>query len=183
MKRRSNVAKGRFQVALGWVLAPWLAIACMASPASAQEPDGPFYDGTWNMRMRCLDGSACQARVVISDYAGTWQDLSGKSAAKRACGGKKMPLTVQSSTRSLLAFTAFGDGLPAPCPTLTVEVKPLDEKTLEGTIDSDGHGAESAAVHARHAALSGSGAAAGAEPEKAGAAGATSARPIRLERR
>jgi hypothetical protein len=90
-----------------------------------------------------------------------------------------MPLTVQSSTHSLLAFTAFGDGLPAPCPTLTIEVKPVDEKTLEGTVDGGGHGAESAAVHARHATPSG----AGAEPDKAGAAAATSARPIRLERR
>jgi hypothetical protein len=48
-----------------------------------------------------------------------------------------MPLTVPSGTRSLLAFTAFGDGVSLPCPTLTIAVKPVDAKTLEGTVDSD----------------------------------------------
>jgi hypothetical protein len=183
MKRRSTALRSQRRLPARSLLAACLALAGAAAPASAQEQDAPFYDGTWTVRMRCKDGSACPARVVINDFAGTWQDLSGKSAAKRACGGKKMPLTVQNSTRSLLAFTAFGDGLPSPCPTLTILVKPLDQKSLEGTVDTDAHGFESPEVHAGHAAPSEAPKAVGAAPGKAGAASSPSARPIRLERR
>jgi hypothetical protein len=169
MKRRST----RHALALS------LAIACLPICASAQDPDGDFYDGTWTVRLQCPDGSPCTARLVIKDFAGTWQNLSGKSSAKSVCGSKKLPVTVQSSTRSLLALTAFGDVVSPTCPTLTVVVKPIDAKALEGTVDTNPYGTESAEGHARHAGPSEAANGAGAAPGSA----SSTARPIRLERR
>jgi len=90
------------------------------------------------------------------------------------CGGKKMPLTVQSSTRSQLAFTVFGDSVSESCPTLGIVVKPVDAKTLAGTVAIGTHATESADVHASHS---------GASAADGGIAAADAANAIRLERR
>jgi hypothetical protein len=168
MKRRSTLSG----------LALSLAIASVPVCAPAQEMDGDFYDGTWTVRLRCPDGSACTARLVIKDFAGTWQNLSGKSSAKSFCGSKKLPITVQSSTPSLLALTAFGDVVSPTCPTLTVVVKPIDAKALEGTVDTNPYAAESPEIHSRHAGPSQAASNAGTAPGN----DSPTARPIRLDR-
>jgi hypothetical protein len=168
MKRRSTPR----------ALALALAIACLPIGAWSQDLDGDFYDGTWTVRMRCADGSACTARLVIKDFAGSWQNLSGRSTAKSVCGSKKLPITVQASTRSLLALTAFGDVVSPNCPTLTVVVRPIDARALEGTVDTNPHGTESPEVQGRHAAPAAAASGAGAAPGN----DSPSARPIRLER-
>ena len=154
----------------------WLALAGagLAASASAQELDGSFYDGTRTARLQCRTGKGtCAARLSIADFAGTWQDLSGASAARRMCAGKKMPLTVQSSTRSQLAHTVFGDSVSEICPTLGIVIKPVDAKTLAGTVAIGTHATESAEVHAGHSAAS------AADGDDA----ADAASAIRLERR
>jgi hypothetical protein len=114
---------------LGWGGAPGTALA--------QDVDSSQYDGTWTAYLPCRDGGGqCRARVVLSDFAGDWQDISGSSPSKRMCGGRKMPLTVQASTPSRLAFTVFGDGVSAQCPTLSVLAKPVSPKALSGTFES-----------------------------------------------
>jgi DNA-binding LytR/AlgR family response regulator len=160
-----------------------LALAGGVANASAQEADASYYDGTWTARLPCKNGAACPARLVLSDFAGTWQDLSGTSMSKRLCGGKKMPVTVQSSTRSQLAFTAFGDGVSAGCQTLSILVKPVNEKILAGTFEMDTHPSESPEVHASHSAPSATGKPADDEAGKATARSARSSRTIRLQRR
>ena len=134
--------------------------------------DGIASTSRWSARLPCSSGAGtCSARLVIADFAGTWQDLSGSNASKRICGGgKKMPLTVQSSTREQLAFTVFGDSVSLRCPTLTILVKPVDDKTMQGSVDVGVHAGENREVHAGHS----------------GASAATSANPanaIRLVRR
>jgi len=159
----------------------WLAFAavCVVTAASAQEVDAGYYDGSWTARLPCRSGQGtCAARLSIADFAGTWQDLSGTSTATRMCGGKEMPLTVQSSTRSQFAFTVFGDSVSESCPTLTILVKPVDAKTLAGTVDIGSHATESPEVHAHHSAPPG---ASDLRPATAASAGAANA--IRLERR
>src|SRR3954451_14133446 len=81
-----------------------------ADAGAAPEVDSNLYDGLWTVRIDCGGAARCPARLELKDFDGTWQDLSGANASKRACGGKKIPVTVQSSTRSQLAFTVFGDG-------------------------------------------------------------------------
>ena len=92
-------------------------------------------------------------------------------------------MTIQRSTPEILAFTAFGDVVSKTCATLTFEVKPVKAKVLEGTVDANTHGAESAAVHASHSAAAHD--AGGVDVAAAWASGAVSAtaRPIHLERR
>jgi hypothetical protein len=156
-----------------------LALAGASTGARAQELDASHYDGTWTARLPCASGTGtCSARLVIKDFEGSWQDLSGASVAKRACGGKKMKLTVQRSTHSQLAFTVFGDGVSTSCPTLSVVVRPVNAKRLEGTFESGIHATESPEVHASHSSPSGAGSAAGAT-----AGGSSTAKTIRLERR
>ena len=161
-----------FSRSVSWLV---LAGAGVFASVSAQELDGNFYDGTWTARLQCRTGKGtCAARLSIADFAGTWQDLSGTSAARRMCGGKKMPLTVQSSTRSQLAFTVFGDSVSQACPTLGIVVKPIDAKTLAGSVAIGTHATENAEVHASHSAVS--------APD-GGAGAAEAANSIRLERR
>ena len=142
----------------------WLALAGAGifASVSAQELDGNFYDGTWTARLQCRTGKGtCAARLSIADFAGTWQDLSGTSAARR-------------STRSQLAFTVFGDSVSQACPTLGIVVKPIDAKTLAGSVAIGTHATENAEVHASHSAVS--------APD-GGAGAAEAANSIRLERR
>jgi hypothetical protein len=109
-----------------------LAIACAGGHVSAQEADDSYYDGTWSVRVPCHQRALCSARLVLSDHAGTWEELAGGSLSKGACHDKKVPLTVQKSTRSQLAFTVWGTHVAPDCPNLSVLVKPVNTRTLEG---------------------------------------------------
>lgn len=120
-------------------LSAWVLLAFAAGPgrALAQEADESYYDGIWTAHLPCRTGGGeCRARVVLNDFAGTWQDRSGSSRSTRLCGGREMPVTVQGSTRSRLAFTVFGDGVSPQCPTLSIVLKPVTTKVLSGTFES-----------------------------------------------
>jgi hypothetical protein len=113
-----------------------LTLAGGPGTALAQDADAS-YDGTWTAYLPCRNGGGeCRARVVLSDFAGQWQDISGSTKSTRMCGGRKMPLTVQASTRARLAFTVFGDGVSPQCPTLSISAKPVSAKALSGTFES-----------------------------------------------
>jgi len=161
----------------------WLALACVCSGAGAQEADASHYDGTWTVRLRCPDGSNCTARLVLRDFEGTWQDLQGKRSAKGACGGKKIPLTVQSSKLAHLAFTVWGENIAPGCPTLSILVKPVNPKVLEGRYELGVHEGESPEVHASHSQATLSAQPAGKDTGKAAVADAGPARSVRFERR
>ena len=91
------------------------------------------YDGTWNAHLQGNDGKRREATVVIAGYDGTWQDRSGGPAA---CGGKKMPITFQSSRRTVVAFIVWGEKANPACPNLSVLVRPAGAKALEGIADA-----------------------------------------------
>jgi len=116
-----------------WFSLLCLAIAAAAAPArGVQEVDVSDYDGTWSVRVPCQPRALCSARLVLSDSAGTWEELAGASLSKGACHGMKVPLTVQRSTPSQLAFTVWGTNVAPDCPNLTILVKPVNTRTLEG---------------------------------------------------
>jgi hypothetical protein len=110
-----------------------LSLACQL--AMAQETDSELYDGKWSARWQTANGATQSARVVIADFAGTWQDVPAKGrAADKACSGKKFPITVQRSRPSEMQFMVWGSSVAATCPDLALDLKPTDAKTLEGTI-------------------------------------------------
>jgi hypothetical protein len=82
------------------------AVACVALPSSAQEADAASYDCTWTASLQGDDGKRREATVAIVGYDGTRQDRTG---APRACRGKKLPITFQSSRRTVLAFAVRGE--------------------------------------------------------------------------
>ena len=164
-------------------LSCWCLVWALGStPTVAQERDAASYDGTWSVRLQAIDGVAREATLVLQDYEGTWQPRAhAPRGPKDACGTRKIPLTVQSSTRTLLAFTVWGETIAPACPNLTVTVKPLSPQVLEGTVELGSHAAESAEVHASHSA-----AAERAAPAGSGASGTAATAPtpsIRLIRR
>ncbi len=114
--------------------------AAFCSAATAQELDTPRYDGKWTLRL--LEegaGKRLAANVDIAEFAGTWMDIGGLTMTKsKACLGKRFPITVQASLSTQLAFTAWGSAVAPACPDLTVELRPLDAKTLEGTVRAQG---------------------------------------------
>ena len=152
--------------------------------AAAQEIDASHYDGAWTVRFKCPDGSACTARMVLKDFEGSWQDVKGSRASKSVCGGRKIPLSVQSSKLAHLAFTAWGESVTPGCPTLSIFVQPVSGKLLEGRYDVGVQETERAEVHASHSKAAPSARPGGSIPAKPiAAAPVDPGRAIRLERR
>lgn len=103
--------------------------------AFAQDTDTDLYDGKWSARWQGAPGGPRTARVVITNYAGTWQDLPAKDrAADKACAGKTFKITVQRSRPTEMQFMVWGSSVSPACPDLAVDLKPTNGKTLEGTI-------------------------------------------------
>lgn len=116
-----------------------LALLLPLVPTQAQETDTEMFDGRWTVSTQTAQGKAQQvARLRVGDYAGTWQDLSGRSGfTGKACRGKTFKITVQRSRPSALEFMVWGSSISTDCPDLPVALKPVDEKTLEGTLGED----------------------------------------------
>lgn len=113
------------------------------------------YDGTWSAHLQGNDGKRREATVIIAGYDGTWQDRSGGPAA---CGGKRMPITFQTSRGTVVAFTVWGEKADASCPNLSVLVRPAGAKALQGIADvgvSDRDPAEAAPASAASGASAG----------------------------
>ena len=163
----------------------WIGIACLVPPAAAQEIDAGHYDGAWTVRFKCPDGTACTARMVLKDFEGSWQDVGGSRRWKSVCGGRKIPLSVQSSKLAHLALTAWGESVRPGCPTLSIFVKPVSGKLLEGSYDVGVQETERAEVHASHSKAAPSGRPADTTSAKpvSPAVKVDPGRAIRLERR
>src|SRR6476620_8435188 len=96
-----------------------------------------IYDGTWTATFDRSVGPTGTAKFVLEDFAGTWQDVGPADRLKgSACGSKSRPVTVQLSQKEGFAFTVFGADVSPQCQDLTVYVKHVDGKTLEGTVES-----------------------------------------------
>lgn len=114
-------------------------LATLALPAASQpESDSDLYDGRWTATVQDSEAGYTRANVLIRDFAGTWQDRSPAKGPKRACAGKRFKITVQRSRPSELEFTVFGTSVSTECPDLGVQLKPVDDKTLEGRFGTSG---------------------------------------------
>lgn len=117
-----------------------LTCSLFATAALAQqEGDTTEFDGKWNVSTRAGGGRPLAATLTLVNFGGTWQDAaSGGLLHGKQCKGRKFPITVQNSVRSELAFTVWGSAVSPACPDIGMTLKPLDEKTLEGTTASGG---------------------------------------------
>ena len=96
-----------------------------------------IYDGTWTATFDRSVGPTGTAKFVLEDFAGTWQDVGPADRLKgSACGATSRPVTVQLSQKEGFAFTVFGTHVSPQCQDLTVYLKHVDGKTLEGTVES-----------------------------------------------
>jgi hypothetical protein len=108
-----------------------VALAGFGGAATAAE-DIVAYDGRWDV----LVPQRPTVRLVIQDFVGTWQEVGKAADPKRAaCLNKKLPLTVQHSSSKELEFTVWGVDVSPGCPNLTIALKPVDDRTMEGTVD------------------------------------------------
>lgn len=112
-----------------------LSLSMLMNGVLAQPAD-KTYDGTWAVQLTGQDGAAQAATLVLQGYDGNWRDRPGsRRAAKGQCAGKKIPISVQTSTTLLLVLTVWGEVVAPGCPTLTVTVRPRGETRLDGLAD------------------------------------------------
>ncbi len=103
------------------------------------ETDAPHYDGRWTATIQGSEAGYRSARVTFSEYGGSWQDTTpAKQSKQRACAGKTYAITIQRSWTTQLEFMVWGSSTAPDCPDLRVQLKPVDERTLEGTIGAAG---------------------------------------------
>ena len=90
-------------------LALAVAASLFATAAAGQAEPDVTHDGHWLATIRADGGKPQSARFVLRQFSGDWIGASGRaSATGNACAGRKLPITVQASTASALAFTVWG---------------------------------------------------------------------------
>lgn len=115
-------------------------LLCTLSSTGAlaqQEPDTDVFNGKWNVSIQSNAGRPQTAKLVLANFAGTWLSTApagaGGSKAK-GCPAKKFPVTVQVSQAASLEFTAWGSQISPACPDISVTLRPVSDKLLEGTV-------------------------------------------------
>lgn len=112
-------------------------LACAATTAWSQDTDGDHYDGQWHVSVQAPDGSKRSARLTVADFGGFWQDLPARRGPiDKACTGRRFEITVQRSLPDRMEFMVWGSPLAPQCPNLAAELKPVDDQTLEGRLDT-----------------------------------------------
>ena len=101
----------------------------VSARAAGDAEEMPLYEGAWSVR---LDPQQA-AQVTLRGWEGTWR---WTGPAHDGCRGKAMPITIQHSTASVLEFTAWGSTISRACPDVSLSLKPLDARLLEGTSES-----------------------------------------------
>jgi hypothetical protein len=117
---------------------PLLLCGLHVSAAFAQrEPDAKEFDGKWNVSIQAASGRPHAAKLTLENFAGTWYEAASSDRLKaKACRGKNFPVTVQTSKAAELEFTAWGASIGPACPDISVSVRPVGPKVLEGTLAS-----------------------------------------------
>lgn len=110
--------------------------ATCATHASAQAQADVSYDGHWSATILAADGKRQVSRLELRNFGGTWYGPT--TQAKASCKSRKAPVTVQESNATALAFTVWGKTAGPGCEDLTVELKPVADNVLEGTVESVG---------------------------------------------
>ena len=95
-------------------------------------------DGTWRASIDGDARTARQGRVLISNWAGHWQEIGPRRTGDPCRGAKPFPITVQRSTRRDVEFTVWAASVRANCPDFALTLRVVDERTLVGKT-SDGH--------------------------------------------
>lgn len=117
------------------------SMACLwvSAALAQQEADTNEFNGKWNVSIQPGGGRPFAATLTLENFGGTWQDNAAAGLVKgKNCKGHKFPITVQNSIRSELAFTVWGSAVSPACPDIGMTLKPLNEKTLEGTTANGG---------------------------------------------
>lgn len=111
-----------------------LASGFVCAMAAASSQDTVEHDGTWNVRIDGDGRTARQARVVIRDFEGQWQELGPKRAGDPCRGSKPFPITVQVTTAEQFEFTVWSETVIKACPDFALLLKVVDERSLVGTL-------------------------------------------------
>lgn len=114
-----------------------LALTCsLGAPLALaqQDPDTNEFNGRWNVSVRAGGARPFAATLLLENFAGTWQDAAaGGLIHSKHCKGRKFPITVQNSVQSALEFTVWGSAVSTTCPDISVTLKPVGDKVLEGS--------------------------------------------------
>lgn len=105
-------------------MAPFLAVA--ESSASLQ--------GTWTAVLRSPTGNTLGIELSVRDLAGIWKYVpTAAQAQKNPCLGKEFPLHVSDVAAAQVTLQVEGSKALAGCPDFSVELKQVDDRTLDAT--------------------------------------------------
>ena len=97
-----------------------------------------IYDGTWTATFDRSVGATGTAKLVLEDFAGTWQDVGPANRLKGSALRRKTDARDGAAEPEGRASPSRCSAPPfrPSVPILTVYVKHVDAKTLEGTVES-----------------------------------------------
>ena len=107
--------------------------AVMLTPiAFSEEPHQ--YDGIWKIKMITAKGKTRKGTLEISNQGGTW-DIDHTNV-KDDCKGRPAPIEIEEASTEVLIFQVLKSRALRGCNDFTVNLKPINESTLEGESDN-----------------------------------------------
>lgn len=105
-----------------------LALVASVVLTSFAQQNNP-YNGNWLAKFTTSNGRPVEAEVIVKDAAGTWTRTDRN---RNPCAGLNMPIAVARATASEFEFSINGSKMLTGCSDVTVTLKRIDDKTLEG---------------------------------------------------
>lgn len=112
-----------------------LAIFLLAlTGASALAQDASTYVGNWTATFVGPSGRDSAAEVTLSEAGGAWRDMDRRNERKvDKCNGKDFPIDVKARSAAKIVFRVAASTVLRDCRDRNVTLRPVDDKTLEGT--------------------------------------------------
>jgi hypothetical protein len=109
-------------------------LALCALAAAAQEKKA--YDGEWLAQYPTRNGNrVLEAVVVLNAAGGTWRIEPPTVRSKNLCLGIDYPVTVTQDSGESLHLSVQASKALTGCRDLSVNLKRVDDRTLQGLID------------------------------------------------
>lgn len=105
-----------------------LATGLVGAPVFAQ-PANP-YNGNWTMKFDWIRATDIKGHLVVQDGTGTWQVLT--RSAENNCFGRKVPITVVSTSDEEFVFIVNRSKGMASCEDIQLKFRKVDATTLKG---------------------------------------------------
>ncbi len=114
---------------------PIVASALVAmAPFLAMAESSPDLQGRWSAVLRSPTGNTLGIELSVRELQGVWKYVpTPAQAEKNPCLGKEFPLLVTDRAAAQMTLRVEGSKAMAGCPDFSVDLKQVDERTLDAT--------------------------------------------------